>query len=239
MPNNTEWLKYHTTLLDGGPLYTETNLDHLIVEPWNALSSLAFLIPAIYWLWKVRCNVQKFPVMVLSGVLLFVGGLGSTLFHAFRSSHPLIVMDVLPMALCTIVVSCFFWYKVLFQKWYWVASIVVPTWLIREQLSDWLNHHNAINLSYFLTGTMIFLPMLLLLSNTNWFKIQDAFLALLLFVVSLFFRQIDAWDPPLTSIGTHFLWHLFGAWGSFHLAKYLYALSTLEMPTEDVQKIQA
>jgi hemolysin III len=229
MPNNTEWLKYHSTLLDGGPLYTETDLGHLIVEPWNAISSLAFLIPAIYWLWKVKFDIKKYLIMVICGVLLFVGGTGSTLFHAFRTSHALIVMDFLPMAMATFAVSCFFWYKVLYQKWYWVATIVVPTWVIREQLFYWLNHHNAINVSYFLTGTMIFLPMLLLLYNTNWFKSMDALMALFGFAIALFFRQIDAWDPPITPIGTHFLWHLFGAGGSFYLAKYLYALSTVEI----------
>ncbi len=227
MPNNTEWLKYHITLRDGGPLYTETNLDRFIAEPWNAVTSLAFLIPAVYWLWKVRMDIRKYPIMVISGVLLFIGGTGSTLFHGLRSSRALIMMDYLPMAMATMAVSCFFWYKVLYQKWYWVASIVVPAWVIRIQLFEWLNHHDATNLAYFLTGTMIFLPMLLVLSNTKWFKTEDAVLALSGFAISLFFRQIDAWDPPLTPIGTHFLWHLFGAWGSFYLAKYLYALSNL------------
>jgi len=217
-----EWLKYHATMVDTGPLYTETEFGHVIVEPWNAVTSLAFLIPAIYWLWRVRFDFRRYPILVICGVLLFVGGMGSTLFHAFRSSRALIVMDFLPMGLACLCMSGYFWYRVLYQKWYWVASILVPTLVLRQSLFDWLNHHNAINVSYFLTGTMIFLPLLLRLIQTHWKGLLDVAVALLCFASALFFRQIDAWHPPVISIGTHFLWHLLGAWGSFHLARHLY-----------------
>lgn len=224
MPQHLEWSKYHSTLTDGGPLYTETDFSHWLVEPWNAITSLAFLVPAVYWLWKIRLNFREYPILCLAGLLLFTGGTGSTLFHAFRSSRALIVMDFLPMALATFTVSAYMWYRVLFNKWYYVVAIMAPILVLRQYLFDWLNHHNAINVSYFLSGVMIFLPMLLWLVETKWKQYSDALWAVSFFSISLFFRQIDAWEPPLTPIGTHFLWHLFGAWGSFYLARYLYGI---------------
>ena len=226
MSEKSEWLKYHSTLPDSGPLYTETDFSHFIVEPWNAVSSLAFLVPAIFWLSKINWDFKQYPVLFICGILLLVGGTGSTLYHAFRSSRILIMMDFLPMALATLTVSSYLWYRLLFRKWYWVASVVLPVLVLRQQLFDWLNHHNAINVSYFLSGTMMFLPMVLLLWFTKWHNWLDAVLALTGFVLALFFRQIDAWHPPLTPIGTHFLWHVLAAWGSFHLARHLYRLAT-------------
>ncbi len=60
MPQQSiEWQRYHAVLPDGGPLYTETDTSHFIVEPWNALSSLLFLVPAIFWAYKLKRAVEK------------------------------------------------------------------------------------------------------------------------------------------------------------------------------------
>ena len=220
---NPEWQKYYAILPDGGPLYTETDLSQIIVEPWNAVSSLAFLIPAVYWFLRLYKKPKENWFLLYCSVLILFGGLGSTLFHAFRIHKFFIVLDFLPMAIATFSLAIFFWYKLL-RKWYLVIAIVPPAFALRYFVFDNLGVHNSINASYFLSGTLFFLPLLLLLVRHKFNNWKLAFAGLFSFVIALYFRQIDAWDPPVISIGTHFLWHLTGAAGCHFLASYVYEL---------------
>lgn len=222
---NKEWLKHYATLPDGGPLYTETDFTHTIVEPWNAVSSLAFLVPALLWAYRLRHVPRENAFLLYCACLLFIGGCGSTLYHAFRSSEALIVMDYLPMAIATLSISIYFWLS-LFKNWYWILLIILPTFLLRYLVFPKLGHHNAINASYFLTGVLIFLPNIIFLIKNEWRHWHFAFFGLLAFAISLAFRQIDAWHPPLLPMGTHFLWHLFGALGCHFVAAYIFRTST-------------
>src|SRR5688572_16196872 len=108
-----EWERYNAILPDGGGQYAETNLNHFIVEPWNALSSLFFLIPAIYWGLKIRKNIRENSFIAFCVPLLTLGGLGSTFFHAFRSSPLLLWMDELPILILTLSVSAYLWQKII------------------------------------------------------------------------------------------------------------------------------
>ncbi len=68
-----------TRLADGGPLYFETDFDHLIVEPWNAFSSLAgFMIFAPALIVLLRSRFSHFRQLLLGGVFL-----GLALFFRF------------------------------------------------------------------------------------------------------------------------------------------------------------
>lgn len=105
----TNW--FDQRLADGGPLYTETNLDHFIAEPWNMVSSLLVIIPSLY---------------------------------------------------------------------------------------------------------------ILFLNKNNWRFGSYIIFSTILFAIALFFRQFDAHEPSLLPVGTHFLWHVFGAIGTFYILYYLY-----------------
>lgn len=92
---------------DHGPIYRETtDLSLFIVEPWNAWSSLTFLIPAFVFLWQLRGQYASYAFFVyFCSPMLILGGLGSTFFHAFRSSGWLLAMDVLPIVLLVLGIS--------------------------------------------------------------------------------------------------------------------------------------
>ena len=228
----TEWQRFHTQLADGGSLYAETNLNHIIVEPWNALSSLVFLLPAIYWAYKIRKEYKDNLFICLCVILLSLGGIGSTLFHAFRSSSILLWMDVLPILVLTLAVSTFFWQK-LFKNIWVTVFIVAFTFFMRRfvVVSDLFSAHTATNVSYFIGGTAIFLPLLLVLAKTGFSKLNIVVISILLFCLALFFREIDARDLDLLPMGTHFLWHIFCAWGAYYLAKYIYAMEDVKPET--------
>ena len=230
MQDTLVWKRYYTTLPDGGPFYTETDVDHFIVEPWNALSSLAIVIPAIYWAIRIRKNIKEDPFIAFCIPLLALGGIGSTLFHAFRTSPLLLIMDWLPIVILTFAVSLYLWHKVT-KRWWLTALIGVVGLLIRFLLfrSAAFSHHTSINIGYVISGTMIFLPSFMVVMRTKWYKAGMLVLSMTLFGLALFFREADAsglFDLPM---GTHFLWHIASGVGALFLANYLHHIGRLKV----------
>lgn len=221
MSDQNEWDKHHATLPDGGPLYAETNIEHFFVEPWNSISSLTFLVPAIWWMTKIGWNVKKYPFFTLCAFMLSLGGLGSATFHGFRYSSFFIMMDVLPIVVLNVLVSLYFWHKLLGSYWR-LALVFVVMVIARGGLFVLpLSNHDRINVSYFIAGVFIFLPLLILLIKTKWQQVGWVVLGLISLALALVFRKIDAFEPPLMAIGTHWLWHVFCALGAFFVGKYL------------------
>ncbi len=214
---------------DGGPVYAETDLNYIIAEPWNAITSLAIVAPAIYWAFKLRKhNTKDYGFMWYCIPLLILGGTGSTLFHGFRNSEFLLYLDVLPTAILTLSVAIYFWIKIL-PKWGYTVAIFVPAFWVRFQLAEMLPAHTAMNISYFITGTLIFLPIVIYLNRIHWFGRKWILISIFMLVLSLFFREIDTRGWFNFPMGTHFLWHIFSGVGAYYLAKFLYKLRTREL----------
>ena len=220
------WKRYYSTLPDGGPLYTETNPESFIVEPWNAWSSLALVVPALYWAYRIRKDIRNNMFIAFCIPLLFLGGLGSTLFHAFRSSYFLLLMDFLPIIALTFAVSLYLWHRVT-KRWWLTALIALVGLGLRFLLyrNGWFSHHTAINVSYAISGTMIFLPAFIVVVRTRLFKLGTLVFSLLLFGFALFFREVDARGLFGLPMGTHFLWHIACGIGALFLADYLYYIN--------------
>ncbi len=208
---------------DGGPIYAETDLTALISEPWNALSSFAIVLPTIYWAIKLKWNFKAYGFLYFLMPLLFLGGIGSTLYHAFRSSELLLWMDVLPTAVVTFSVGIYFWNKVLSRKWQ-VVSVVIPVTALRFIAYEYLDGQFAINVSYFITGSLIFFPVLLFLIKNEWRHAFPILLSVAFLSISLIFRRVDFSVAELIPMGSHFLWHIFSGFGAFYMAKYLYLI---------------
>ena len=219
-------------LADGGPRYAEYHPDQIIVEPWNALSSVTMMIPAIYWVLRERSTLKNNKFFVFAILMVFLGGLGSTLFHAFRMSTVFLLLDVLPSALLTLSLAIFFWLKVL-KKWWLVAIILIPVFVLRIFLFGKVEGHLAINISYAISGGLVLVPLLLLLIRTDFRGGGSVLFVLLLFSLALLFRQLDIHTYEFIPQGTHFLWHLFSAGGSFFLLQYLYQLRRYEQKSRN------
>lgn len=213
---------------DGGPVYAETNLAAYIAEPWNALSSLAIVFPAVYWAIKLKGKVKLFPFIYSCIPLLLMGGIGSTLYHAYRSSNWLLLMDVFPTAILTIAIGIYFWFKVV-PVWWQAFSIVVPFNIIRFSLFQFMPSEMAVNLGYFISGAMFFLPVLIYLNRHNYRHVKDIFLSILFLGLSLLFRDLDYSLVSYLPMGSHFLWHLLSGVGAHFLANYLYKLRLDEL----------
>lgn len=206
---------------DGGQVYAETDMSRFIVEPWNAISSLFILFPAIYWGIKLRGKYLEYPFITFCIPLLFLGGLGSTLFHAFRSSRFLLLLDITPTAILTLALAIYFWVKVLPSRW-WIIPVIGSGVGLRIWIFQTMEGQASANASYAVSGIMLFIPTLLLLYKTKLAYSYFIFFSLGLFVLALIFRQTDNLQQNLLPMGTHFLWHILTGLGAFFLAEYLY-----------------
>lgn len=230
-------------LPDGGPVYAETNTDVWIVEPFNALSSLAYLVPAIFWALRLKGKFKQFSFLFTCLPFLLLGGIGSALYHAFRSSAFLLYMDVLPIAILTFMVSIYFWIKILPKLWH-IVFILIPFILVRYIIYSILSSgafrgkviegQMIINISYFISGLMIFLPAILILIKSKFHDGLFIVISCVLFMVGLLFREMDLWGLLIFPLGTHWLWHIATAAGSWFLGEYLYRYRKREIEKESL-----
>lgn len=219
--NSPDW--YNQRLQDGGPVYKETDLEYLIVEPWNAVSSLMIVLPAVYWLFRIGRDYKDYTFMLYAIPLIIMGGTGSTLFHAFRASRFFLFMDFLPTAILTVSLTIYFWVKV-FNRWWYVFFIIIPSILVRFYLFSYveLSEFMAINVSYTLTGILVGLPLLILLFRSRYQNLHFVLLTILFFIAAILFREMDSRDFQFLPMGTHFLWHTLTGFGTYFILAYLY-----------------
>lgn len=219
-------------ITDGGPWYAETHItDNLIVEPWNAFSSLAIAAPAIYFLWKIRKNPKQYSFLLAAIPFLFLNGLGSTLFHGLRTSRFFLFMDFMPALILTLMITVYFWAKVL-PKWWMSFVVITPIFLMRFGVIDLIPGQGGINTSYMISGIAFLLPVFLILRKYNFQKTINIVAGAICFVLAIYFRQVDKEFTDIVAFGTHFLWHIFSGIGAFLLADYLYFIRNEELKLE-------
>ncbi|HHG86214.1 MAG TPA: hypothetical protein ENJ82_15800 [Bacteroidetes bacterium] len=210
---------------DGGPIYQETPLhfSHWLVEPWNAISSLFILLPGIYFLFKLRGEFKKHLFLAFCLPLLFLGGLGSTFFHAFRISTVFLIMDVAPTALLFLMISGYLWYRVNRNIAYTLLilfGLLAAAFVIHAKFPPGI----GVNVSYALRGTVFFLPMVIILVRTQFENAAMILGAVAAFGFALLFRTLDKETVALLPMGSHFLWHVSTGLGGLLVAEYVYRL---------------
>jgi hemolysin III len=222
--------------IDGGLIYKETDLEAFIAEPFNALSSLTFLIPVVIFLLRLKGNYSqnKFLIFFCSP-LLFIGGIGSTLFHGLRSSQWLLMMDWLPILILSLGISLYFWHKVL-GKILNTALVIIGFVILQFISVKIADGQDSMNLTYFVRGNMIFLPMIIYAYRTKFLFSFNLFLSVLLFISALVFRYVDEKYETI-SIGTHFLWHISSAIGAYFLGNYIYKTQYIELNNDEVNRL--
>lgn len=218
---------------DGGPWYAETHItDNLIVEPWNAFSSLAIAAPAVYFLWLIRKEPQKYKFLLACIPFLFLNGLGSTLFHGLRTSRFFLLMDFLPALVLTMMITVYLWAKIL-PKWWMSFVVITPIFLIRFGVIDLIPGQGGINTSYTISGIAFLVPVFLILKKYDFKKTLNVIIGAACFVLAIYFRQVDEDFTNIFPWGTHFLWHIFSGIGAFLLADYLYFIRNQELKQAD------
>lgn len=209
---------------DGGPVYAETNLNRFIVEPWNTITAVLFLFVAVYWFLKIRQDLKSHRFLFAMDILLAIGGVGGSIYHAFRMSRVFILMDWMPIMVIMFAMSFYFFIRST-GKW-WPSIVLFLGIMIINGLSfsyfrrNMENMNLAISISYTLMGIATIVPLVYNLIKTKMHKSLFFFLSLGSLLIAITSRSLDEYVN--LSIGTHFLWHIFGAVGTFFIFYYLY-----------------
>lgn len=197
-------------LPDGGLWYTETDPSHTIVEPFNAASAIVFIFIASWWIYKLRGKIEERSFLFISSIILMIGAIGGSIYHAFRISAFFIYMDWLPILILCLMASTYFLYHVLHNLW---LSLAIMIGIILFQIGVWnignTRGHYNINVNYALMAFTVLGPLYWFLKTKKFRDWHLVLFALIAFLCALFFRIVD--QDKWWAIGTHFLWHLFGA----------------------------
>ncbi len=209
-----------TEILDFGPIYFETDLSRILVEPWNAFSSLSFVFVAVLIFFRFK-NKKKVGFFLYWAIpLLVLGGIGSTLFHAFRSHVFFILLDVVPISLLSLSIGIYQIYLLL-KKPLLVVLLSVVFILLRQLPFLLIEGQAAINISYIISGIFFLLPSFFLLQKTAFAAKKELFWAIVLFMLGIFFRYYDDFQDQFLPMGVHWLWHISTAAGTWFMALFL------------------
>lgn len=192
----------------------------LLAEPFNAVTNLAFMIAAVFafLLFQKQKNKPSQSWIVYSLIaLVFIIGVGSSLFHTFANRWSALA-DVVPIMLFILLYLGFALSFLLRLPWYGVIAgfalffaAATAVGAIRCEDGPCFN------------GTLSYAPALaamLVIGGLLWFKKHPAWPYLIVaggvFFISAVFRTVDFifCDTVAMShhhIGTHFLWHILNA----------------------------
>lgn len=219
---NDEGAFEHQILHDGGPRYFETNLSMPIAEPWNMASAALFVLIVAWWLYVLRGRFGKHLFLSIALPILAIGGIGGTLYHGFRVSKFFLVMDWVPILILTLM-GCFHFTHIVTKR-KWLAGLLILSVLIaHEAIHTYLRPSIANNLGYTLLGLTVLVPLTVVVMRSNGKYAVWVVLSLLAFCTALTFRIID--PEGVLPMGTHFLWHLFGAVACHSMLVYIFKLT--------------
>jgi hypothetical protein len=232
MPVRDLLIQATVRLPDHGPVYLETRkyvaegAARLIVEPWNTVSCLLFLALAVFWLVRLRGQYRRYAFLTACLPLVLIGGVGGTVYHAFRAHRVWLFMDWVPIATLCMAVSVYLWSRLVARWWYGLLVAPALFGLLRLNFRLFFPDHLrfAFVVTYGLMGLVIVLPALGVLLKTGFRHGIYPLLALVFFVIAIATRTTDAWWPGTFPMGTHWLWHVFGAAAGQMVAEYLYRL---------------
>lgn len=208
-------------LPDGGLWYAETDPTRFVVEPFNAASAAVFILMAIGWLMALKGKFAERTFLYIATIILLIGAIGGSLYHAFRSSALFIYLDWVPILVLCVMAATYFLFHVTKRIG---LSLLLMALMLGLQVLVWnignTRGHYNINVNYGLMALTVLLPLTLFMRMKHfryWGYVAGAIAG---FLTALFFRIVD--EDLLLPFGTHFLWHLFGAVSCHLMFLYIY-----------------
>ncbi len=223
-------------LPDGGPIYRESPADPAalapgsIVEPWNAATALLFVILALAWFVRLRGAYRRHPFSLVCLPILLAGGVGGTLYHMHRSRYAYFLLDVIPINLLGLAGAVYLavrlarqsgWLKVGLAAVGAVGAYLLFNGVLFRGMLGALggNRHMVVNISYASLAAVLLVPLGAVLARTRFRHGNLVLAALASFAVAWFLRLADG-IPGSLPMGTHWLWHAFGALTTLALLEY-------------------
>lgn len=207
---------------DSGPLYKETIMGRFPVEPWNTFSNLLFLFVLIYWSIRVYSNFKKHKFLAFSLPLLLVGFVGGTIYHATRSSNLWLFMDWIPIMLLSLIVSIHYFVKQRMSFVYIIFVVILP-FIFYYLVNKVFNSPEFIRrmMGYPILVVIILIPIIRWLFLTKWNNWYLIVLGVICFSIAITARIIDL-KANFLPMGTHWLWHSFGAMMTYTIILYIF-----------------
>ncbi len=206
---------------DSGPIYQETLAGRLPVEPFNTFSNIFFLLIIIHFSLKVYKDYKNHRFLAWCLPVLFLGFIGGTVYHATRSHDIWMYMDWLPIVILCLAVSIYYSIKLNLSAIKRAILILVVLFLVFGIQLIPLPPHVNTSVGYIATAIGLLLPILTYFYTTKLYHWRYILMAFLSFGFAISFRILDR-VVYLIPMGTHWLWHAFGALSVFFLIKYIY-----------------
>lgn len=226
-------------LRDRGPRYTETPADPyapdapMVAEPYNAVTAALFIVIVLEWAWRLRGRYRDYPFLVSCMPILLVGGIGGTLYHGFRTRSLYFFLDVIPIQLLVLAGAVYLavrlWHR---RGWLYLGGAVLVNLAVGALLFTLVaprSRQVAVNLNYAALAVSVILPIVMVLIRTRFRHAGWVAAGLTAFVIAWFFRLVDERAGPYLPMGTHWLWHLFGAISTALIIEYFYNVESEEL----------
>lgn len=226
-------------MADWGPRYVETPPDPraadapAVAEPWNAVTAAFFVVIVATWAWRLRGRYRDYPFLCACMPILLAGGIGGTLYHATRASPVYFLLDVVPISLLALAAAIYLliklgqgagWGRVLVLSAgtlaFYLAVNLVLVFGFRSALERVPNLR--VNLNYASLAILILTPMAVVLVRTRFRHGGWVVAGLVSFALAWFFRLVDREMGVYLPMGSHWLWHTFGAITTALVVEYFY-----------------
>jgi hypothetical protein len=223
-------------LPDGGPRYKETPPDPTavpIAEPFNAVTASFFVLIVLFWAWRLWGKFARYPFLTACMPILLAGGIGGTLYHAFRTRRAWFLMDVIPISLLGIAGAVYLTVRLGRALGAWrvlavavglIAAYVFVNGVLFRTVLRAENPNLRVNLSYASLALVLIVPLAVVLIRTRFRHFGWVATALVSFAVAWFCRLVDGTPWGDLPMGTHWLWHTFGALTTLAITEYFYLL---------------
>jgi hypothetical protein len=217
---------------DGGPRYTETPADPYgpdaprVAEPWNTVTAAFFIVIVLVWMWRLRGRYRRYPFLVCCMPILLAGGIGGTLYHATRVSRVYFLLDVIPISALGLAGAVFMAVRYWGGRGWWfvpgVAVFYAGVNLLLFRAVAPTSVQWSVNLSYASLAVVILTPIALVLWRTRFRYAGWVVAGIISFVIAWFFRLVDSRIGYTLPMGSHWLWHTFGAVATAFLIEFFY-----------------
>lgn len=237
-------------LSDGGPRYVETPADPTAAdapwpaEPWNTLTASLFILLALAWAWRLAGRYPRFPFLTACLPILLAGGVGGTFYHAFRTYRAFFYLDVIPISVLGLAGGVYLavrlWRR---QGWLYLGLALLlyigfSAWLFRviaplPLWQQWSIRGStiAVNSSYAALALVVLIPLGVMALRTRFRYFGWVACGLISFGIAWFFRLVDERAGAYLPMGTHWLWHTFGALATAAFIQYFYCLELEQSPS--------
>lgn len=219
-----------------GPTYCETPLAAFVfpAEPINTLTNLVIIAFGVVALYLVYRRAPRAADLWAIAVFLTATGVGSLLWHGFRTSA-FLTLDFTPGMLCLLAIL-YAWSRRLEESEYkgvfWIIAFLVLV-SAGSTMVGWLGEFR-----FFFAGPLVATLLIGGYFIYRSYKKWDAIAGLTLLgmgtaLLALMFRSIDGWACSYIPFGTHFLWHILLSLGAFLMFFFLLKTATIKNPASE------